>query len=317
MFGKTKTMSLPVMDNKHKAVDDPNSRQVSDCIMRCLVKNIALFGIGLKMYQKDGIQDYIQTKEQNDQLAQIFKNVYKGNGNAFFKDCAKWIGRQDFKSFNEFNGLEADAIRKKASIFVDKLGEQVTSPLCTIVDDGTLEYGTGSFDYDSEGTPSQYNVLIENGVLKTYMYDKLNAKLMGAKPTGNGRRQGYNVAPIPRMTNTYMLPGESDPNDIIKSIDKGIYAISFEGGQVNPASGNFTFGASEAYYVENGEVCYPIKGVTLIGNCIDVMKKVSMVGNDLKFDKGVGRCGKQGQSVPVGIGQPTLRLDSITIGGTK
>ena len=215
------------------------------------------------------------------------------------------------------HGLEADSIRKKASIFVDKIGEQVTSPLCTIVDDGTLERGTGSFDYDSEGTPSQYNVLIENGVLKTYMYDKLNAKLMGAKPTGNGRRQGYGVVPIPRMTNTYMLPGESDPKDIIKSIDKGIYAIRFEGGQVNPASGNFTFGASEAYYVENGEICYPIKGVTLIGNCIDVMKKVSMVGNDLKFDKGVGRCGKQGQSVPVGIGQPTLRLDSITIGGTK
>ncbi len=215
------------------------------------------------------------------------------------------------------HGLEADAIRKGASIFKDSIGKQVASDLCTIVDDGTIYGRLGSKSFDSEGTKSQSNVLIKDGVLCGYMCDKLNAKLLNMKPTGNGRRAGYSYIPIPRMTNTYLMAGKDNPQDIISSLDRGVYAVNFSGGQVDTASGNFTFTASEAYYVENGKIQYPVKDITLIGNGQETLKKVTMVGNDLSFDKGIGSCGKEGQFVQVGIGQPTVRVEDVTVGGTK
>lgn len=215
------------------------------------------------------------------------------------------------------HGLEGDFNRKGSSAFSGKVGEQVTSELCTIVDDGTLANKRGSISMDDEGTPGQYNVLIEKGVLKGYMQDKHNAALMGVNPTGNGRRESYAHLPMPRMTNTYMLAGESEPEDIIKSVKKGIYAPNFAGGQVDITSGKFVFTSSEAYLIEDGEITSPVKGATLIGSGPEAMKKVSMVGNDLKLDAGVGVCGKDGQSVPVGVGQPTLKVDEMTIGGTQ
>jgi len=215
------------------------------------------------------------------------------------------------------HGLEGDFNRKGSSAFSGKMGQQVASTLCTIVDDGTMENRRGSISIDDEGTPGQYNVLIEKGILKGYMQDKHNAKLMGVKPTGNGRRESYAHLPMPRMTNTYMLAGESSPEDIIKSVKKGIYAPNFAGGQVDITSGKFVFTSSEAYLIENGVITTPIKGATLIGSGPEAMKKVSMVGNDLKLDAGVGVCGKDGQSVPVGVGQPTLKIDEMTIGGTQ
>jgi TldD protein len=215
------------------------------------------------------------------------------------------------------HGLEGDFNRKGSSAFSGKIGQQVTSELCTIVDDGTLVDRRGSISIDDEGTPGQYNVLIEKGILKGYMQDKHNAGLMGAKPTGNGRRESYAHLPMPRMTNTYMLAGESSPEDIIKSVKKGIYAPNFAGGQVDITSGKFVFTSSEAYLIEDGEITSPVKGATLIGNGPEAMKRISMVGNDLKLDGGVGVCGKDGQSIPVGVGQPTLKVDEMTIGGTQ
>ncbi|KGJ94288.1 metalloprotease TldD [Colwellia psychrerythraea] len=215
------------------------------------------------------------------------------------------------------HGLEGDFNRKGSSAFSGKVGQQVTSELCTIVDDGTLVDRRGSISIDDEGTPGQYNVLIEKGILKGYMQDKHNAGLMGVHPTGNGRRESYAHLPMPRMTNTYMLAGESSPEDIIKSVKKGIYAPNFAGGQVDITSGKFVFTSSEAYLIENGEITSPVKGATLIGNGPEAMKRISMVGNDLKFDAGVGVCGKDGQSIPVGVGQPTLKVDEMTIGGTQ
>ncbi|WP_413112700.1 metalloprotease TldD [Thaumasiovibrio sp. DFM-14] len=215
------------------------------------------------------------------------------------------------------HGLEGDFNRKGSSVFSGHMGEQVTSPLCTIVDDGTLTGLRGSLNVDDEGTPSQYNVLIENGILKGFMQDKHNASLMGVAPTGNGRRESYAHLPMPRMTNTYMLPGEHSPEEIIASVEKGIYAPNFGGGQVDITSGKFVFSASEAYMIENGKITHPIKGATLVGSGIEAMNHVSMVGNDLAIDRGVGVCGKAGQSVPVGVGQPTLKLDAMTVGGTE
>ena len=215
------------------------------------------------------------------------------------------------------HGLEGDFNRKGSSTFSGRIGEQVTSEHCTIVDDGTLQNRRGSMSIDDEGTPSQYNVLIEKGILKGYMQDKHNAGLMGVKPTGNGRRESYAHLPMPRMTNTYMLAGEHDPKDIIASVKNGIYAPNFAGGQVDITSGKFVFTSSEAYLIENGEITTPVKGATLIGSGPEAMKNVSMVGNDLKLDAGVGVCGKDGQSVPVGVGQPTLKVDEMTIGGTQ
>lgn len=214
------------------------------------------------------------------------------------------------------HGLEGDFNRKGASAFSGKIGEKVASEHCTIIDDGTLKDRRGSLNVDDEGTPSQYNVLIENGVLKGYMQDKHNASLMGVNPTGNGRRESYAHLPMPRMTNTYMLAGKYDQQEIIESVEKGIYAPNFGGGQVDITSGKFVFSASEAYLIEKGKITQPIKGATLIGNGPESMQLVSMVGNDLALDTGVGVCGKDGQSVPVGVGQPSLKIDEITVGGT-
>ena len=214
------------------------------------------------------------------------------------------------------HGLEGDFNRKGTSMFANLFGEQVASPLCTVVDDGTMPDRRGSLSIDDEGTPTARNTLIENGKLVGYMQDKTNARLMGLPPTGNGRRESYAHLPMPRMTNTYMLPGESDPDDIVASLDRGIYAVNFGGGQVDITSGRFVFSTSEAYLVENGKIVCPVKGATLIGSGADVMRGISMVGNDLALDSGIGVCGKDGQSVPVGVGQPTLRVDALTVGGT-
>jgi len=215
------------------------------------------------------------------------------------------------------HGLEGDFNRKGSSVFSNRIGKQVASRYCTVIDDGTIANRRGSLTVDDEGTPSGHNVLIENGILRRYMQDKMNARLMGMAPTGNARRESYAHMPMPRMTNTYMAAGEHDPQEIIASVDKGIYAVNFGGGQVDITSGKFVFSASEAYLIEKGKVTSPVKGATLIGNGPDVMNQVSMVGNDLALDTGVGVCGKEGQSVPVGVGQPTLRIDRLTVGGTS
>lgn len=214
------------------------------------------------------------------------------------------------------HGLEGDFNRKGTSAFSGRIGERVAAPGCTVVDDGTLQGRRGSLNVDDEGTPSQCTMLIENGILKGYMHDSLNASLMGVASTGNGRRESYAHLPMPRMTNTYMLAGPYEPHEIIASVERGIYAVNFSGGQVDITSGKFVFAASEAYLIEKGKVTRPIKGATLIGNGPEVLTKVSMIGNDLKLDAGVGVCGKNGQSVPVGVGQPTLKIDSLTVGGT-
>ncbi|QIZ45660.1 metalloprotease TldD [Dickeya zeae] len=214
------------------------------------------------------------------------------------------------------HGLEGDFNRRGTSVFSGQVGKLVASELCTVVDDGTLEGRRGSLAMDDEGVPGQYNVLIENGILKGYMQDKLNARLMGVAPTGNGRRESYAHLPMPRMTNTYMLAGQSTPEEIIASVEYGLYAPNFGGGQVDITSGKFVFSTSEAYLIEKGRVTTPVKGATLIGSGIEAMQQISMVGNDLALDRGVGVCGKEGQSLPVGVGQPTLKLDSITVGGT-
>jgi TldD protein len=215
------------------------------------------------------------------------------------------------------HGLEGDFNRKGTSAFSGRIGERVATEQCTVVDDGTLVGRRGSLTIDDEGTPTRCNTLIERGVLKGYMFDKMNARLMNVKSTGNGRRESFAHTPMPRMTNTYMLPGKYDPDEIIASIDKGIYAPNFGGGQVDITSGKFVFSASEAYLVENGKKIVPVKGAMLIGSGPEVLTRVSMVGNDLKLDAGLGTCGKDGQSVPVGVGQPTIRIDSLTVGGTQ
>jgi len=215
------------------------------------------------------------------------------------------------------HGLEGDFNRKGSSAFSGKIGQQVASPLCTIIDDGSMADRRGSISIDDEGVPGQRNVLIEDGILKGYMFDKHNAHLMDTVSTGNGRRESYASLPIPRMTNTFMLAGESSPKDMISSIENGIYAPNFGGGQVDITSGKFVFSASEAYLIKNGEIGQAIKGATLIGSGSEAMQQISMVGNDLALDPGVGVCGKDGQSVPVGVGQPSLKLDQITVGGTE
>ena len=214
------------------------------------------------------------------------------------------------------HGLEGDFNRKGTSAFSGKVGKRVASPLCTIVDDGTIPNRRGSLAIDDEGTPGQYNVLVEDGVLRGYMQDKLNARLMGVKPTGNGRRESFAHAPMPRMTNTYMLAGPHEAEEIIASVEKGLFAPNFGGGQVDITSGKFVFSASEAYLIEKGKITVPVKGAMLIGDGPEALTKISMVGNDLKMDSGVGTCGKDGQSVPVGVGQPTLKIDELTVGGT-
>ena len=214
------------------------------------------------------------------------------------------------------HGLEGDFNRKGSSAFSGRIGERVAAPGVTVVDDGTIAQRRGSLNIDDEGNPTQRNVLIEDGVLKGYMQDSLNARLMGVAATGNGRRESFAHIPMPRMTNTYMLNGDKDPQEIIQSVQHGLYAVNFGGGQVDITSGKFVFSASEAYMIENGKVTYPVKGATLIGNGPDVLTRVAMIGNDMALDTGVGTCGKEGQSVPVGVGQPTLRIDGLTVGGT-
>ncbi|MCG2595334.1 metalloprotease TldD [Ramlibacter sp. XY19] len=214
------------------------------------------------------------------------------------------------------HGLEGDFNRKGSSAFSGKVGKRVAAKGVTVLDDGTIEDRRGSLNVDDEGNPSQRNVLIEDGILRGYIQDSMNARLMGVKPTGNGRRESYAHIPMPRMTNTYMLGGDKDPQEIVASIKKGLYATNFGGGQVDITSGKFVFSASEAYWVENGKIQYPVKGGTIVGNGPDALTRVSMIGNDMKLDTGVGTCGKEGQSVPVGVGQPTLRIDGLTVGGT-
>jgi len=215
------------------------------------------------------------------------------------------------------HGLEADFNRKKTSAFSDLIGKRVASDVCTIVDDGTLPFRRGSLNMDDEGTPTSRTVLIERGILRGYITDRLNATLMGIPLTGNGRRENFQSIPLPRMTNTFMLAGESDPEDILRTVKKGLYAVSFGGGQVDITNGKFVFSASEAYLIEDGKVTRPVKGATLIGNGPEILTRVSMVGHDLKLDEGIGTCGKDGQSVPVGVGMPTIKIDEITVGGTQ
>ena len=214
------------------------------------------------------------------------------------------------------HGLEGDFNRKGSSAFSGKMGKRVAAKGVTVLDDGTIKDRRGSLNVDDEGNASQKNVLIEDGILTGYIQDSLNARLMGVKATGNGRRESYAHVPMPRMTNTYMLGGTQDPKEIVASIKKGLYAVNFGGGQVDITSGKFVFSASEAYWVENGKIQYPVKGATLVGSGPESLKRVSMIGNDMKLDSGVGTCGKEGQSVPVGVGQPTLRIDGLTVGGT-
>ncbi|MBI3602965.1 MAG: metalloprotease TldD [Nitrospirae bacterium] len=215
------------------------------------------------------------------------------------------------------HGLEADFNRRKTSAFSHLMGKRVASDVCSIVDDGTLPSRRGSLNMDDEGTATGRTVLIERGILRAYLTDRLNARLMGIPLTGNGRRESFQSVPLPRMTNTFMLAGESDPQDIIRSVKRGLYAVSFGGGQVDITNGKFVFSASEAYLIEDGVVTRPVKGATLIGSGPDILTKVSMVGHDLKLDEGIGTCGKDGQSVPVGVGLPTIKIDEITVGGTK
>lgn len=214
------------------------------------------------------------------------------------------------------HGLEADFNRKGVSAFSNRVGQQVASELCTVVDDGTIEHRRGSLNVDDEGNATQQNVLIEKGVLKGYLQDRLSSRLMGTAPTGSGRRESYKHVPMPRMTNTFLLAGDSAPEDIIRSVPKGLYAVNFAGGSVDITSGNFVFSASEAYLIEDGKVTRPVRGATLIGNGPEALKYVSMVGHDLKLDEGIGVCGKEGQTVPVGVGMPTIRIDRMTVGGT-
>jgi TldD protein len=214
------------------------------------------------------------------------------------------------------HGLEGDFNRKGSSAFAGRMGQRVAAPGVTVVDDGTLQGRRGSLTVDDEGTPTECTTLIEDGILKGYMQDKLNARLMGMAPTGNGRRESFAQLPMPRMTNTYMLAGQHDPQEIIRSVKRGLYAVNFGGGQVDITNGKFVFSASEAYLIEDGKITAPVKGATLVGSGPDVLTRVSMIGNDLALDEGIGVCGKEGQSVPVGVGQPTLRVDAMTVGGT-
>jgi TldD protein len=214
------------------------------------------------------------------------------------------------------HGLEGDFNRKGTSAFSGRIGERVAAPGVTVVDDGTIPDRRGSLSIDDEGHPTSRSVLIEDGILRGYLQDRLNARLMGVAPTGNGRRESYAAIPMPRMTNTFMLGGDKDPQEIVRSIKRGLYAVNFGGGEVDITSGKFVFSASEAYWIENGQVQYPVKGATLIGNGPDALTRVTMIGNDMCLDPGIGMCGKDGQSVPVGVGQPTIRIEGLTVGGT-
>ncbi|WP_018239013.1 metalloprotease TldD [Ensifer sp. BR816] len=276
------------------------------------------FGIGGRRGFGDFITEENWKRGADEALRQALVNLEAIDAPAGTMDvvlASGWPGVMLHEAVG--HGLEGDFNRKKTSAFAGLLGEQVAAKGVTVVDDGTIEARRGSISIDDEGTPSGYNVLIEDGKLVGYMQDRQNARLMGMKPTGNGRRQGYAHVPMPRMTNTYMLAGDRTPDEIIASVKKGIYAVSFGGGQVDITSGKFVFGCTEAYLIEDGKVGAPVKGAMLIGNGPDAMKRVTMVGNDMKLDTGIGNCGKGGQWVPVGVGQPHLRMDQVTVGGTQ
>jgi TldD protein len=215
------------------------------------------------------------------------------------------------------HGLEADFNRKRTSNYTDRVGQRVASPLCTVVDDGTVDHSRGSINVDDEGNPARENVLIQDGILVAYMHDRLSAQHFGLDPSGNGRRQSFRHVPLPRMTNTVLKPGPQSPEEIIRSVQRGVYAKRFSGGQVNISNGDFVFSLTEGYLIEDGHITAPLKGVNLIGNGPDVLTRVSMVGNDFELSDGMWTCGKDGQSVPVGVGTPTVKIDRITVGGTK
>ena len=276
------------------------------------------FGTGGRMSFQEFLTEESWRRGADDALRQALINLEAQEAPAGTMDIVLgngWPGVMLHEAVG--HGLEGDFNRKKTSAFAGLMGEMVAAPGVTVVDDGTINDRRGSITVDDEGTPSAYNVLIENGKLVGYMQDRQNARLMGMKATGNGRRQGYAHQPMPRMTNTYMLSGDKTPDEIIASVKKGIYAVSFGGGQVDITSGKFVFGCTEAYLIENGKIGAPVKGAMLIGNGPDAMKRISMIGNDTKLDTGIGNCGKAGQWVPVGVGQPHLRMDQITVGGTK
>lgn len=276
------------------------------------------FGIGGRQNFGDFITTENWQKGADEALRQALVNLQAIPAPAGTMDIvlgAGWPGVMLHEAVG--HGLEGDFNRKKTSAFAGLMGEQVAAKGVTVVDDGTIDQRRGSLSVDDEGTPSGYNVLIEDGKLVGYMQDRQNARLMGVKPTGNGRRQSYSHQPMPRMTNTYMLGGDKEPDEIISSVKNGLYAVSFGGGQVDITSGKFVFGCTEAYMIENGKVGAPVKGAMLIGNGPEAMHRISMVGNDMALDTGVGMCGKQGQGVPVGVGQPHLRMDQMTVGGTQ
>ena len=276
------------------------------------------FGIGGRVGFGDFITQESWQRGADEALRQALVNLEAIDAPAGTMDVvlgAGWPGVMLHEAVG--HGLEGDFNRKKTSAFAGLMGEMVAAKGVTVVDDGTIDNRRGSITIDDEGTPSAYNVLIEDGRLVGYMQDRQNARLMGMKPTGNGRRQSYSNVPMPRMTNTYMLGGDKTPEEIIASVKKGIYAVSFGGGQVDITSGKFVFGCTEAYLIEDGKIGAPVKGAMLIGNGPDAMKRVTMIGNDMKLDTGIGNCGKAGQWVPVGVGQPHLRMDQITVGGTK
>lgn len=276
------------------------------------------YGIGGRQEFGDFLLSESWQKGADDALRQALVNLKAIPAPAGTMDVvlgAGWPGVMLHEAVG--HGLEGDFNRKKTSAFADLMGQQVAAKGVTVVDDGTIENRRGSLSVDDEGTPSGYNVLIDDGKLVGYMQDRQNARLMGVKATGNGRRQGYAHQPMPRMTNTYMLGGDKEPEEIITSVKNGIYAVSFGGGQVDITSGKFVFGCTEAYMIEDGKIGAPVKGAMMIGNGPEAMHRISMVGNDMALDTGVGMCGKQGQSLPVGVGQPHLRMNQMTIGGTQ
>jgi TldD protein len=269
--------------------------------------------VGLEFFERDKTPEYFAREAARQAIVQLGaapapageQTVVLGHG---------WPGVLLHEAVG--HGLEADFNRKGVSAFTGRIGQQVASPLVTVVDNGTIPNRRGSLNVDDEGAPTQENVLIEKGILRGYLHDRLSSRILKTAPTGNGRRENYQNIPMPRMTNTYMLAGESDPEEIIRSVDRGIYCVNFGGGQVDITSGNFVFSATESYLIEGGKLTAPLRGVTLIGNGPEALKYVSMVGNDLALDEGIGVCGKEGQSVPVGVGIPTVRIDRMTVGGT-
>ncbi len=316
-------------EHKHVLMADSGGELVGDVrpLVRLNVQVVALDGqrreVGLQgmggRYELERLEDPASWKALADDAVRLaltnLESVPCPAGTFDVVLGPGWPGRLLHEAIG--HGLEGDFNRKKTSAFTDRLGERVAAEGVTVIDDGTIEARRGSLNVDDEGTPTQRNVLIEDGILCGYLQDRLNARLMGMEPTGNGRRESYEHLPMPRMTNTFMLAGTEDPEDIIRSVKNGVYAVSFSGGQVDITSGKFVFSASEAYSIKDGRIGAPLKGATLIGNGPDVLMRVSRIGHDLELDRGIGTCGKDGQGVPVGVGLPTIRIDGLTVGGTE